>query len=168
MGRHGEAAAQVRIADRVYGDGDFYVFSAFHRWAAGWVSWLAGDPRWTRAALMALRVQRLHAMRAWPVLAQLLPDLIEVRTIGGELSAADRGGDDDGGSVDRSPDPFTGLHRAYARGVLERARGKSGAASRTFRSAADAAGVDRRAPHRGAGRRASRRGADRQPNASRR
>ena len=43
MGRHDEAAAQVRIADRVYGDGDFYVFSAYHRWAAGWVRWLAGD-----------------------------------------------------------------------------------------------------------------------------
>ena len=139
MGRHDEAAAQVRVADRVYGDGDFYVFSAYHRWAAGWVSWLAGDLD-RAGTLMTRACERLHTMRAWPVLAQLLPDLIEVRTVAGELSAARRGHDTMEEAFARSPDPFTGVHRAYARGVLERARGKTDTAVEALRAAAVAAG----------------------------
>ena len=89
---------------------------------------------------MARACERLHAMRAWPVLAQILPDLIEVRTIAGELSAARRGHDTMEEAFARSPDPFTGVHRAYARGVLERARGKTDTAVEALRAAAVAAG----------------------------
>ena len=139
MGRPGEAGAQVRLADRVYGDGDFYVFSAYHRWASGWVSWLAGDL--DRAdTLIARACERLHAMRAWPVLGQMLPDLIEVRTITGELSAAQRDHDAMEEAFTHSPDPLTGVHRAYARGVLEQARGKTDVAVGSLRAAAVAAG----------------------------
>ena len=138
MGRHDEAVAQVRVADRVYGDGEFYVFSAYHRWAAGWVSWLAGDLDRT-SALMARACERLRAMHAWPVLAQILPDLIEVRIATGELSAAHRDGATMEEAAERSPDPFTQLHRAYARGVLERSHGDGSAGLGPLRSAADEA-----------------------------
>ena len=138
MGRHDEAAAQVRMADRIYGDGEFYVFSAYHRWAAGWVRWLAGDLDGA-SALLARACERLRAMRAWPVLAQLLPDLIEVRTVAGELGAADRDGATLDEAADRSPDPFTEMHRVFARGILERSHGDEGASAETLRTAADAA-----------------------------
>ena len=69
----------------------------------------------------------------------VLPDLIEVRIAPGELGAAHRDGTTMEEAAERSPDPFTELHRAYARGVLERFHGGEERRPRTLRSAADAA-----------------------------
>ena len=138
MGRPEEAAARVRLADRIYGEGEFYVFSAYHRWSAGWVAWLASDLDGATARL-ARAAAWLEAMRAWPVLAQILPDLIEVRVEAGELGAAERDAETMDAAIGAAPDPFLGAHRAYVRGLLAGSRGRTEDAMAGFAEARNAA-----------------------------
>ena len=138
MGRQGEAGPLVRLAERVYGDREFYIFSANHRWAAGWARWLTGDLD-EASALMARACDRVESMGAWPVLAQMLPDLIEVRIAIGELGRAttDMVLLDD--AAERASDPLSDVGRLYARGLLAHARSRPEEAEAVLRGALGAA-----------------------------
>jgi ATP/maltotriose-dependent transcriptional regulator MalT len=138
MGHPGEAGPLVRLASRVYGDREFYIFSANHRWAAGWVGWLAGDLD-AAAALMAQACDRAQAMGAWPVLAQMLPDLIDVRIAIGEIgrASADMALMDD--AAERAGDPLSDVGRLYAQGALAQARSQLADAGTVLRSATQSA-----------------------------
>ena len=138
MGRQREAGPLVRLADRIYGDREFYIFSANHRWAAGWVRWFVGDLDGA-AALMARACDRAGSMGAWPVLAQMLPDLVEVRIAIGELERAANDLDALNEAADRAGDPLSDVGRRYARGLLAHARSRAAEAEAMLRGAQDAA-----------------------------
>ncbi len=86
-GRPAEAKPDLGMADRLYGDRDFYIFSAMHRWAAGCAAWLTGDAVRGRDR-MRRAVEWAMTIGAVPVAAQMLPDLVEADLELGEVETA--------------------------------------------------------------------------------
>jgi ATP/maltotriose-dependent transcriptional regulator MalT len=105
-------------ADRVYADGEFYWFSAAHRWATGHVAWLEGDV--ARASEMFERaVGWIRRCGLSALECQMLPDLVESLADAGRLAEARAAADRGGRLAEELATPFARAVALHAAGIVE-------------------------------------------------
>ncbi len=135
MGDAASAEPFLAQAERVYSGRDFYVFTAYHDWALGCARWFGGEPETARDRLNR-SVAQLERLAALPVLAQILPDLIEVALLAGDVDGAVAGAERLGAIREVLGDPVTATQASYGAGLAAVARRRATAVTDSFREAA--------------------------------
>jgi DNA-binding CsgD family transcriptional regulator len=138
IGRDAAGERHLEQGGRFYALSDFYWAGALHDWALGNAHAIAGDARAAQECL-ARAADRLSKMRALPIEAFVLPDLVEVRVDLGDLSGA-RAASERVRSVAVSlATAFASAYASYAEGLVQQAEGKTAAARTSLQTAADLA-----------------------------
>jgi ATP/maltotriose-dependent transcriptional regulator MalT len=107
--------AFVSHAERLYGDRDFYDFSAWNDWSAGVALWWTGDNEAARRRA-ASAMRRAETLRSPTTIVRFVADVVEI--------SADAGDDDEAARWARlasdahSHDPFTQAQVAYANAIV--------------------------------------------------
>ncbi len=121
--------ALLAQAERVYGDVEFYWFSAAHRWASGQAARIAGD--------LAAAADRFERAVAWirgcgldAMECQMIPDAVEVVTDAGRRASAEA-------LAERAGRLAGGLRTTFARAAERHAVGVVDRDSDALRSAAE-------------------------------
>ena len=132
------AATFLAQGDRVYGGRHVYWMSARHDWAVGMTNWLNGDLV-SGVARLAAAASQAHVIGAPLIEAEILPDLIEARIAGGELSEAETGAQRLEAIVATQHCAFLEGRAAYGRALVLEAAGKHTEAVNGFDLAAGSA-----------------------------